>query len=470
MVAEPAGLLDRKFQPGLVETIVKDALGQPGYLPLLEFALTELWNRQTSTGLLTFEAYQEIGGVAGALPQRAERLYGEYEKSGQEDVLRRLFVRLVQPGLRAPDTRRRATRQELDTDFRDLDFPIWQVVEHLVDARLVVVDRGHSKTEAVVEILHDPASPQPVSTKESTSTGEETVEIAHEALIRGWSRLGTWVNDDRDFLTWRNSRLGPDLQAWQDEGKDSGNLLRGEPLTTAERWLKERTTALSSSERNYIFSSIMQEESDLDQWMPLFTPQDEVLTFLDGYLSLSSKENDQLKGIAGLKGLKQLEEEAYQRLEKIVLTYPSVRIREQAAETICRRGEVDKLAMLLKKQLDKDNMKRVVHALAFARNLPSVGKQVDDVVDNRNRGKVRRAATRNLISSRRNEFAYRSFSGLLVRHGGFNRYLASNQHDRQTVFDFWWFQPNRGFHGVWHVRTRYHIGGPSVHFCPKAIG
>jgi len=229
-IVEPAEAAGLRFEPGLAERILEDVAEEPGGLPLLEFALTELWERRRA-GLLTHEAYEQIGGVAGAIARRAE---AEYDCLNEEEkqLARRVFLRLVAPGERTEDTRRRATLAELGKEARP-------VVKALADARLVTTGRDEA-------------------------TGQETVEVAHEALIRGWERLRGWVDEDREFLTWRK-RLEVALREWQRLGRDEGALLRGRRLAEAKRWLAARRGDLSSDERTFIQASIVLQERGLEQ-------------------------------------------------------------------------------------------------------------------------------------------------------------------------------------------------------------
>jgi hypothetical protein len=66
-VVEPARKVGLKFEPGLVERILEDVGDEPGDLPLLEFALTKLWNRRRG-GMLTHQAYEDIGECRGPSP------------------------------------------------------------------------------------------------------------------------------------------------------------------------------------------------------------------------------------------------------------------------------------------------------------------------------------------------------------------------------------------------------------------
>ena len=107
--AERVGILMEK---GLVPTITADVVDQPGALPLLQYALTELFERREGR-MLTGKAYQSIGGVLGALGRRAEEVYGGLDQDGK-DASRQLFLRLVALGEGTEDTRRRVLRAELE--------------------------------------------------------------------------------------------------------------------------------------------------------------------------------------------------------------------------------------------------------------------------------------------------------------------------------------------------------------------
>ncbi len=217
----PARHLGVDLEPGLTKRIL-DALGEgPGDLPLLEFALTLLWARR-SDGLMTHAAYDETGGVEKALAGYAEEVFAEL--TGEEQLrAQRILVQLVQPGEATEDTRRLASREEVQEDN-------WNLVTRLADTRLVVSNRNDA-------------------------TGEETVEIAHEALIGGWERLREWVEADRAFRIWQE-RLRAALHQWEASNKDEGALLRGALLAEAEQWHRERPDDLGRAEQNFIQASL----------------------------------------------------------------------------------------------------------------------------------------------------------------------------------------------------------------------
>jgi WD40 repeat protein len=219
-VEQPATMLGVTIESGLTQRILEAVSAEPGDLPLLEFALNQLWAKQRDAQL-THAAYEEIGGVEAALARYAEEAYGRLNEEEKERA-RRIFIQLVRPGEGTEDTRRLATRTEVGEEN-------WDLVTRLASARLVVSSRDEA-------------------------TGEETVEIVHEALIGGWERLRLWIELDRSFRTWQE-RLRASLRQWQTTGRDEGALLRGAPLAEAEGWLLSRPVELNSPERSFIEQS-----------------------------------------------------------------------------------------------------------------------------------------------------------------------------------------------------------------------
>ncbi len=228
-VEQPALAQGVSFEAGLVERIVHDVGAEPGNLPLLQFALTALWQRQAAGAQLTHTAYDATGKVRGALANYAEAIYGRFEAADQE-ATRRILVQMVRPGRQARDTRRLTTRAELGDED-------WRMVQQLADARLIVTGR-------------DPA-------------GLETAELVHEALIEGWDRLDGWLNEDRAFHIWWE-RLREALRSWIASGRDNDTLLRGNPLAEAEGWYKARSADLPPRAREYIQAGLaLREEQAL---------------------------------------------------------------------------------------------------------------------------------------------------------------------------------------------------------------
>lgn len=229
-IVMPATQAGATCEPGLATAIIDDVLYQPGGLPLLQYALTELFEHREGR-TLTRQAYEAIGGAAGALAGRAETLFREQDTTGQQ-ATRQIFLRLVAVGEgqeSLPDTRRRVFRAEftgLTTEEEVTD----EIIETFAAHRLLTLD-------------HDPASRRP------------TVELAHEALLREWARLRDWLEASRDDL-FQHRRLQGMTQEWLDENRDSGLLLTRTRLDQLAAWASGTDLALTPDERSYLEASI----------------------------------------------------------------------------------------------------------------------------------------------------------------------------------------------------------------------
>ncbi len=225
--AERAGL---SLETGLAAAVVADVTEQPGALPLLQYALTELFERREDHQL-TLEAYRGSGGVRGALARRAEELFESMEPAHQE-AARQLFLRLVNIGEGAEDTRRRARWAEFMPDQPDHK----QIMQAVLDAfgkyRLITFD-------------HHP------------QTREPTVEVAHEALIREWTRLRQWLDENRDDLRTQR-QLATATAEWLKSNRDGSFLATGTRLAQFEALAANARLALSSDEMAYLRAGIAQ--------------------------------------------------------------------------------------------------------------------------------------------------------------------------------------------------------------------
>jgi hypothetical protein len=219
-ICKPAEKIQMEFESGLVARILHDVGEEPGNLPLLEFVLKELWDKRRG-GVLLNETYDAIGGLQGAVAMKADELFKELS-SAEQKILQRVFLRIVRPSESGLDTRRRAAFNELPAESAEL-------VVKLANERLLV-------------------------TNQSTSGLEQTVEVAHEALISNWGTLRNWVNEDREFLLWRE-RLGRLLAEWERAQESEEALLRGSLLIEAQKWFDQRSQDLSDRERNFISAS-----------------------------------------------------------------------------------------------------------------------------------------------------------------------------------------------------------------------
>jgi energy-coupling factor transporter ATP-binding protein EcfA2 len=235
-IVKPAEAVSVGFEAGLVDTILDDVEKRPGSLPLLQFALREMWG-WLMTPQMTRADYDALDGVEGALAKRAQAIFNDATQDGSDEaktwLFRRLFTRLVTLGEGAEDTRRIVSREELGPDA-------WALAQRLADEdnRLVVTA--------------------------AATPGQETAEVVHEALIRNWPALVEWVTIDREFQTWLRG-LKPRLDEWHANPSDPGTLMRGGPLVLAEKWMAQRGDELNSDEKAFVVASVELRKAELQQ-------------------------------------------------------------------------------------------------------------------------------------------------------------------------------------------------------------
>ncbi|MGA5361945.1 hypothetical protein [Streptomyces purpurascens] len=220
------------LDPGLAERIVDDAENEPGHLPMVEFALTELWSLQAGVRL-THSGYEALGGVTGALSTHAEKRVGEVIAEHGEDPVRRLFVQLARPDDGGGFTRRPARLADLPPGQR-------AAAEALaVRTRFLRITQGDD--------------------------GAVVADLAHEALTRKWEQLRVWLEESRRFRTWQE-QVREQRALWEEEFRDPGRLLRGVALETALSRSRSRPEDVSAVEREFIQRSVRHRRRGLRRW------------------------------------------------------------------------------------------------------------------------------------------------------------------------------------------------------------
>jgi uncharacterized protein YjbI with pentapeptide repeats/energy-coupling factor transporter ATP-binding protein EcfA2 len=208
-IIAPAKQVNLTVEPELVKQIIDDVGDSPGILPLLQYTLTEIWQQRTGEGKLTLATYSSLGGVKGTLQKRATEVY-EGLSGEEQEAAKRIFLELTQLGEGTEDTRRRVLLRDLTGENRE------QVIQKLADARLIV-------------------------------TQEEFVDVAHEALIRHWSLLRKWLDENRDMLR-EKRKIEAAAQEWSNQGKKKDYLLPGGQLRKVKAWQKGEGKQLGLSQ------------------------------------------------------------------------------------------------------------------------------------------------------------------------------------------------------------------------------
>ena len=191
--SEPFDKCGVLIEDGLTDRILDVVSSELGNLPLLEFALTQLWEKCCGR-TLTHAAYDTIGGVEQALAGYADRVYESLN----------------------PEEQKRAVTSSGE---RSANFSL----------------------------------PEDKQTK--VCTPEEVVEVVHEALLRGWQRLRNWMETNREFRMWQE-RLRTAMSQWKRNNYDQDRLLRGILPAEAEMWLNTKRPLISSEGQCFIESSV----------------------------------------------------------------------------------------------------------------------------------------------------------------------------------------------------------------------
>jgi serine/threonine protein kinase len=221
-LVQPAEMAGYRFEsPAMVQDMLQHLESTQGALPLLQFAASKLWEqRDTTQRVLTQQSYQAMGGIAGALATHADAVLAELPFQART-LARSVVLRLVTP----ERTRAIVSMEELRELSKDAN-EIQLLIDHLVQARLLVVQTGGGSNGA-------------------------TVEIVHESLIHSWPTLKRWLDEgqeDSAFL----EQLRNAARQWQANGRDSDLLWRGEVVEEAQRFDRRNQSELPEVQRAFL--------------------------------------------------------------------------------------------------------------------------------------------------------------------------------------------------------------------------
>ncbi|MEH2317440.1 nSTAND1 domain-containing NTPase [Nostoc sp.] len=236
-IEKPAKLHGVNFEHGLMSQIASDVFTCPGALPILQYALKELWRvcieePESPEPLLTRKGYEEIGGVKGALDKQATNWYLGLMPLNQA-FTRRLFMELVQLGEAGEVTRRRATWERLEA-VADSPQQLQKVVGSLAgsEQRLIITD-------------------------------ENTVEVAHEALLSEWKLLNSWIAENLENIRLSRS-LEEDYREWQERfNKLDEALLTGAKLAVISEWVNKTQRRLTPLESEFLHKSLERRDREI---------------------------------------------------------------------------------------------------------------------------------------------------------------------------------------------------------------
>ena len=209
-ILSPAQRVGLVIEPELVDELTADVEGEPGALPLLSTALLELWQRRRGRRL-TLSAYESTGGVHGAVARLAEQAYLALDERDRA-MTRNVMLRLAGEAESGGVVRRRVQLAELESAS--------DLVHGLADHRLLTLSEG-------------------------------TVEVAHEALLREWPRLRSWLEEDVHGRR-LHRHISDTARDWDAEDRDPAVLYRGARLSAALEWRAAHEDELNERERAFL--------------------------------------------------------------------------------------------------------------------------------------------------------------------------------------------------------------------------
>ncbi|MBW4504100.1 MAG: caspase family protein [Scytonema hyalinum WJT4-NPBG1] len=231
-IALPANLQGYRFEDGLLGEIIQDVGKEQGSLPLLQFALTELWEKRDSQKhQLTVEQYRAMSGVLGALDRHAENIYHSFTEQEQESV-KRIFLKLVRTGEGEKDTRQRQPKAKLLAIGGENEISF--VLDELIQVRLLV-------------------------TGQEDQQGDAWVDLAHEALMEGWQRFAQWRQKNRE-LRRLSDRVEDALQEWQKNPQDENLMMGGLLVQVREKWLELEPDLDTAAREFYQHSNSLEQD------------------------------------------------------------------------------------------------------------------------------------------------------------------------------------------------------------------
>jgi hypothetical protein len=188
--------------------------GKGTAMPLVQFALTQLWERRDRAHKkIPRAALKAIGGIAGALEMHADATLAKLvsQNPQSEGVARRVLLAMTTP----QGTRRTVPQPDLEK----LDPLAPAVLERLARARLVVQET-------------------------------EGMTLAHEALLTQWAKLRGWIGEAREDRLLAEA-IERDAGEWA-AARDAERLWKKRRLVAAEDLAKKGHTELTGESLAFI--------------------------------------------------------------------------------------------------------------------------------------------------------------------------------------------------------------------------
>ena len=242
----PSLVVGSEIEAELVSRIMNDMKGEPGALPLMSFALLDLFEAEkTKEGQamdLTLQEYFDRGGIESALERHANLVFDDFSAE-QKELARGIFTKLINVGEGRTYTRRTAAFAEL-VPAGATKKEVSAVIGKLTQEKVRLITTSGVETDEQITQEQIP---------------ETTVTIAHEKLIEAWPWLRQLVNDNREIIALQN-QIHSDAQSWA-ENEDPSYLYTGGRLAQVEERLEAIQPNLDVLSDRFIAAAIAAREA-----------------------------------------------------------------------------------------------------------------------------------------------------------------------------------------------------------------
>ena len=267
-IEQPAAKHGVVFEKGLVEQIVKEVEGQKGYLPLLQYTLDLLWEKECTTKsddsrfhfhiedrTLNKVSYEALGRARGALQKRVDEIYKDICQKNEDGELitKQIFLKLVNI-VESESGRKAVSKRAYCNEF--VGEPVKNTLKTLIDESLLVSGYEYSSEENLL------------IGNGTSSIENATIELSHEILLSSWDKLKLWLEEEQEAIILK-SWLASETRRWlevlaEDESKANDELLKGSRLaqivTFRDKNAFEKLGGLIEEENEFISASVEWQE------------------------------------------------------------------------------------------------------------------------------------------------------------------------------------------------------------------
>lgn len=211
-----------------VDLLMEQTAGHESALPLLQFVLSRIWEG-LERDQAPAETLKNLGGVGGALAGEAESIYSALDDR-ERNIVRRIFLSLIQLGEGTRDTLRRSKLSEM-----------------------IAVSESEQTVRNVLDQFSNPG--RRLITMSSNPDQETTVSIAHEALIDNWRTLNQWIETSREDIR-LHRRLSESATNWYKQACPEGLLWRSPDLDLLKLFCSRNKNDLTAIETTFFDTAI----------------------------------------------------------------------------------------------------------------------------------------------------------------------------------------------------------------------